>query len=366
MTPDSSVRYRTFLLPAARACAVILIAAMLGGCAAPLPQSTTVVRPASSVVGAETVAGIGPPPSAYVVGVGDEVEIKFTNHSELNETAKVRTDGRIALQLIGGIDAAGRTPEQIEALIAERFTQMSADAIAPARKQYVIGPDDEIEVRFPYLSSLDQTVRVRPDGKVSLSLIRTVVAQGKTPEQFQDELMDRYRAHVRNPELVVNLRTYSRSRVVSDGRPMLSGLADLRPTVLVRGVAPLQVFVGGEVARPGAVAYQPPVTLLQAIIQAGGTRPTAEMRSVVVLRKTSGGEALVIRRDLKSDVEGGITNDIYLAPYDVVVVPKTAIAATAEAIDQYVWQVLPPLRNTYFGFIYQLNTNSTTTVRNQP
>lgn len=366
MNPAPGARYRALRMPAVMARAVILMAAVLGGCAEPLPQSTTVVRPVSSVVGAETIPGVGLPPPAYVVGVGDEVEVKFTNHSELNETAKVRTDGRISLQLIGGVDAAGRTPEQLEARIAERFAQMSADAIAPARKQYLIGPDDEIEIHFPYLASLSQTVRVRPDGKVSLSLIRTVVAQGKTPEQLQDELVDRYRAHVRNPELVVNLRTYSKSRVVSDGRPMLSGLADLRPTVLVRGVAPVQVYVGGEVARPGVVAYQPPVTLLQAIIQAGGNRPTAEMRGVVVLRKTASGEALVIRRNLKTDMDGGITNDIYLAPYDVVVVPKTAIAATAEAIDQYVWQVLPPLRNTYFGFIYQLNTNSTTTVRNQP
>ena len=347
-------------------CAIALLG-MLVACAAPAPQATTAARPIASVAEVAAAANVdaGTVPPGYLVGVGDEIDVKFDNHPDMNESVKVRPDGRITLQFVGTLETAGHGPDELEKTIAQRYAALSSDAIAPRDKQYILGPDDEIEVNFAYMPSFNQTMRVRPDGKLSLMLVKTVEVQGKSPEQLQEELTTRYRAFLRNPELIVILRSYSRTRVVSNGQRLLSGLADLRPTVIVRSVAPTQIYVGGEVLRPGVIAYQPPVTLLQAIIQAGGYRPSAEMRSVVVLRKAANGKPLLIRRNLRSDLDGGETNDIYLAAYDVVIVPKTPVAATAEAIDQYVWQVMPPLKNTSLGFIYQLNTNFTTTTRRQ-
>ena len=74
--------------------------------------------------------------------------------------------------------------------------------------------------------------------------------------------------------------------------------------------------------------------------------------------------AVLIRRDLRSDQEGGKTNDIYLEPFDIVFVPKTPLATVGEFMEQLLG-VLPPLKNSAFGFVYQLNNVSGTTVFRQ-
>jgi protein involved in polysaccharide export with SLBB domain len=54
----------------------------------------------------------------YRVGVGDELHVRFTYQPEMNEQVPVRTDGRITLATTGEILAAGRTPKELEDLIA--------------------------------------------------------------------------------------------------------------------------------------------------------------------------------------------------------------------------------------------------------
>ncbi|MGI8962021.1 MAG: polysaccharide biosynthesis/export family protein [Bryobacteraceae bacterium] len=49
----------------------------------------------------------------YIIRPGDELELKFFYNSELNEHLLVRPDGFIALQLIGDVQASGRTPQQL-------------------------------------------------------------------------------------------------------------------------------------------------------------------------------------------------------------------------------------------------------------
>jgi polysaccharide export outer membrane protein len=186
-----------------------------------------------------------------------------------------------------------------------------------------------------------------------------VRAEGRTPEELESDLVERYRAHLRNPELSVSVRSFAGNRVSAGGRIYRSGLDDVQPTVVVRTAAPPQIFVGGEVQRPGAFAYRNGVTALQAIVEAGGQRPTAELRNVMVLRKAQTGEPVLIRRDLLADLKDpGATNDIFLQPSDVLLLPKTGIAEVAEALDQYVFQILPPIRNSSFAFIYNLRDSN--------
>lgn len=297
----------------------------------------------------------------YLLDVGDEIDIQFPDQQRYNESAKVRPDGRITHALTGEMLAAGRTPHELQTEIAARAAALAAPA-APAAgstdKAYLMRPMDELEVKFPYLPTWNERVKVRPDGKISLPLVNTVVAEGKTPEQLREELKILYAPYLRLPELTVVLTSAAVSLYVSGGHEYRSDLAGLRPVVVVRGYQPMMVFVGGEVGAPGVFAYRRNMTLTQAIVTAGGAKRSAEMASVLVLRRAEAGQGLVIRRDLRPEAiaEGG--NDIYLEPYDVVVLPKSEIATLGDMLDLFVFNLIPPIRNMAFQFLYNLNPES--------
>lgn len=64
---------------------------------------------------------------AYRVGVGDELHVRFTYQPEMNEQVPVRTDGRITLATTGEILVAGKTPKELEDLIAAESSSRLRD-----------------------------------------------------------------------------------------------------------------------------------------------------------------------------------------------------------------------------------------------
>jgi protein involved in polysaccharide export with SLBB domain len=92
---------------------VVLIVSALGlsqtGC------SSTKARPASE---APPVGNPNP-----VIGLGDELEVKFYYSPELNLQQKVRSDGMISMQLVGDVQAAGLTPGQLDATLQELYSK---------------------------------------------------------------------------------------------------------------------------------------------------------------------------------------------------------------------------------------------------
>ena len=185
-----------------------------------------------------------------------------------------------------------------------------------------------------------------------------IQAEGKSPEELEAELNEKYKTFLKRPDLVVVVRNYANNRAFIGGTAVRPGLEDLRPVVILRSFAAPQVFVGGEVTRPGVLAYRGRLSALSAIVESGGAKPGAQVASVLVLRRTGPEQAVIIRRDLRPDQNGEGTNDILLEPFDIVVVPKTAISQVGEFMEQ-LFGMLPPLKNSAFGFAYQLNsTNS--------
>jgi len=105
--------------------AVCLSLVAVGGCAdsrSPHASADTVSKP--------VMLPMGPIPdqsAKYVLVPGDVVEIKFFYHSQLNERTPIRPDGRIALQLIDDIQAAGMTPMQLDKALTEAYARHIKD-----------------------------------------------------------------------------------------------------------------------------------------------------------------------------------------------------------------------------------------------
>jgi len=183
--------------------------------------------------------------------------------------------------------------------------------------EYILQPGDAIDVSFYYHPDNNQAnLLVRPDGKVYLSLIGEVQAAGLTAPQVAEAITKRSAVSLRDPKVAVNVRT-------------------LNPT---------RVFVGGEVLKPSFVTYTPGLTAVQATMQVGGWKDTANLEEVVLLQKTSEGsnEYRPSKINLGKVVELGDTKaDIVLGPSDVLVFPKTGIAKANLWVQQYIINLIP-------------------------
>jgi polysaccharide export outer membrane protein len=137
------------------ACAAILAGALLSPAAAQSPTTSTPPAPATSkppapapaaaAVPLPPVVGVVPPPG-YVIGPEDLLSVIFWREKDLSGDVIVRPDGKISLPLLNDVQAAGYTPEQLAALVADSAAKFVADPLATvivkqinSRKVYVLG-----------------------------------------------------------------------------------------------------------------------------------------------------------------------------------------------------------------------------------
>ena len=113
-------------------------------------------------------------------------------------------------------------------------------------------------------------------------------------------------------------------------------------TIMVKTFGGQRVYVGGEVGKPGVFELAHGMTALRAVMNAGGFLNTAKPEAVIVIRNGGGADAPIpIRLNLEESIDGETTlGDISLQPFDVVFVPKSAIANVNLFVDQYIRGVL--------------------------
>lgn len=246
---------------------------------------------------------------------------------------------------------------------------------APQDKDYVIGPEDILDIQVWGNRDLNQIVFVRPDGRTSLPLVGEIGVSGKTVQQLQDHLTNVYEKTVKGAVVTVIVKEI-RSRPVyfvgGFGKPGVMQLtrelsllqaisvvggvvpnADAEKGFVLRGdkripidfnrlvqrgdlsqnpklepgdsvVVPLAdaVYVSGEVKLPGAVKYAGDLTILKALTQVGGLTPLAAGGRVDVLRGNAEKKER-IRVDVDKMMRSPDENpDIRLQPNDIIFVPQ--------------------------------------------
>jgi polysaccharide export outer membrane protein len=172
--------------------------------------------------------------------------------------------------------------------------QASANAAASTLPpDFVIGPDDVLDVRFWKDQDMSGEVVVRPDGRISLPLLNDVQAAGLTPDQLRTRLIEEARRYVETPNA----------------------------TVIVKTINSRKVYITGQVATPGPYPLTSRVTVVQLIAMAGGLREYAEGKKIVIMR-SEGGRVVPLRFDYTKLAEGrNVSQNIELRPGDTVIVP---------------------------------------------
>jgi protein involved in polysaccharide export with SLBB domain len=155
-----------------------------------------------------------------------------------------------------------------------------------------LSPGDVIKISFSGASDLNQSQKIRADGKLSLPLIGEVTAAGKTLVDFQNELIRLYKPQLRNSDMVVTLES-----------------------------AVTQVVVSGAVSKPAKLTFDRPTTVFQAIMEAGGVNEYGSLRRVHLIRIVNG-EQLTQVVDLRPALRGKAASLLYVRDGDVIYVPQ--------------------------------------------
>jgi polysaccharide biosynthesis/export protein len=125
---------------------------------------------------------------------------------------------------------------------------------------YRLGAGDKVQVRVIGEPELTGEYTIDPSGNISMPYAQSVQVAGKTPREVERELTRVLKnGYLRNPQVAVQATS-------------------LRP-----------FYIMGEVAGSGGYAYQPGMTVQEAIAIAGGYNPRARRRDVMLTRRNANG-----------------------------------------------------------------------------
>ena len=173
---------------------------------------------------------------------------------------------------------------------------VSTSSAEPAA--YLIGSGDTLQVTVWHNPELSSTVPVRPDGRISTPLVEDETAAGKTPQQLGRDIEERLKKYVSDPVVTVIVTTFV-------------------------GSPSEQIKIVGEAVTPKSIPYQAHMTVLDAMIAAGGLTPYAAGNRAEIVRRVDGKEVdyNVRLADLLKGGDLGANTD--LRPGDIIIIPQS-------------------------------------------
>jgi polysaccharide export outer membrane protein len=197
-----------------------------------------------------------------------------------------------------GLVAAG-----LVSLLAGCATTSGSTAPPPVQSNltkdvYRIGVDDIVQVSVWRNPELGITVPVRPDGMISVPLVGDVAAGGRTPSEVSKDIQEKLAAYVRDPQVAVIL-------------------TDLRSHEYLS-----RVRVTGAVRQPISIPFRPGMTVLDAVLAAGGiTEFAAADRSDLYRKNADETHTYPVRLD-RILGRGDLSTNYPVSPGDVITVPE--------------------------------------------
>ena len=176
----------------------------------------------------------------------------------------------------------------------------AATQTAPS-EEYIIGPLDEITIhvwRNPELSA--ENIQVRPDGRITIPLVRDMPAVGKTATQLQDDIRDELVQYIEQPIVSVIVNEFN-------------------------STFDQQIRVVGSTEQPASLPYRANMTVLDAMIAVGGLGEFASGNRAKLLRiDRETGEQTEYRLRLADLLKKGDSSaNVMLSPGDTIIIPES-------------------------------------------
>jgi polysaccharide export outer membrane protein len=243
-----------------------------------------------------------------------------------------------------------------------------------SQMEYLIDTEDVLRIEFYYYPTLNKTVKVRPDGFITLQRVGDVVAVGMTPKELSLKLKKLFEPLFVRPDVTVEVTDFnvkvknlkeavqtttrgeSKEAVVRpDGKISLPYIRDVSAkditckelsnileekyrrivknisiTVSILSARSNRAYIMGEIARPNFYELIGPISLTQLISNAGGFSTHANTHQVLLIRRNKNGYPDARLIDMNNIIgRGDMTSDPIIRQYDVVFVPRTQLSQAA-------------------------------------
>ena len=168
-------------------------------------------------------------------------------------------------------------------------------------EEYVIGPLDQLTIhvwRNPELGA--EKIQVRPDGRITIPLVKDMPAVGKTPSMLEEDIRLQLSQYIEDPlvSVIVNefARTFSQ-----------------------------QIRIVGATAQPASLPYRANMTVLDAMIAVGGLSEFAAGNRAKLIRfdKQLGRQREYALRLTDLLKRGDSKANVLLQPGDVIIIPES-------------------------------------------
>jgi polysaccharide export outer membrane protein len=264
-----------------------------------------------------------------VIGPNDAITIMVMDEEEISKTWRVGTAGDLNLPLVGKIQAAGKTVDELEIELAQQLKAYIRDPqvhvyVANLQSQPVtvlgaVGSPGtlQLEGRKTLLDVLMLTGGPKEAGPTLTLTRKTEYGRIPLPEA-RDEENGKYSVASLSVSDVMSARTPASNLVIQP-----YDVISVSPQVKT----PKLVHIIGEVTKPGAIelVQQQSVSIMQALAAAGGSTRTASLSKTIILHVNPDGvrtEVAIV--DLKKIMEGKV-KDLELIPGDIIVVPSSQL-----------------------------------------
>lgn len=169
---------------------------------------------------------------------------------------------------------------------------------APGPEDFVFGAGDTLDIKVWKAPELDMQVTIAPDGTITLPIVGHIQVAGQTYPQLVQTLETELSTYYREPSVAVNIVSISSQKV----------------------------FVLGEVKSPAVLQITSELTVLEALIRAGGIHPDARTDNVLLIRGEVESEPELYLIDVDAHFQrGDVSQTVYLKSGDIVYVPTRTI-----------------------------------------
>ncbi len=266
----------------------------------------------------------------------DVIRIQVFGVQGLDQETPISRDGTISVSLIGVIQAAGLTTDELAKKIEEEYR----------RQDILRDPRVSVSLRQFYRPRVSVLGFVGRPGVYEFKegdRVLDALSLGGNPQPDRARLEDAWLQRADGTKIELNLRRLLEEGDLSLNIPLQDG-----DTIFVPEDTENRFFVGGQVKRPGLYTWRPGMTVLDALGQASWETERARLSQTFVIRKKEDGSEERVRVDMVRLLrKGDMSQNIPLMPGDVIYVSETN-TPDADRVYRYL-SVLWILRQLDYG-----------------
>ena len=270
-----------------------------------------------------SICGVSSIFAEYRIGAGDVIEIRFWQDADLNTQVRVNQDGMITLDIVGAIQAAGRTTDELQNDIVRQMSRLDARIsqaivrIFEYQYQHVfVKGQVATPGKYAFEEIPDLWTLINESGGITEygDLSRVTIIRGGD-KAGQIEIVDVARAIAQGK--LNSLPKISRQDTIEIPRnPVGVPSSDISQQVQQKNV----IYVIGAVNTPGPIQYEDNIDIIEALSLAGGPADNANMKKATIIKK-DGLYGQTMEINLDQYVENGTPARYIIGKEETVLLP---------------------------------------------